>query len=389
MDISAPAADLTSFLIQEIGALLFGLVFLFLFRQSRAVYFGLWSAAWMTRLVAAVFGFALTATGRTPWLAPYATFEFAFAIILVSAARAGFASAFKEWRTVLRLIAILPIFVALVYLLGLYSGLAAYQSTHALVLGFVYLYNFLMLRRQEGVGARVFRSSLVVLAAAFFEHAAIFLWLFTHNAAPEWAQYLRHESYIDFTLHCVMAFAAMAMWNESQLGRIAALKAELDSSRRENLQRLDLDHLTGLLNQAALARRLEAESPFDGAVTVCDLDNFKEINDRYGHLVGDEILQNIGKLLKSSIRAEDEAYRWGGDEFVILLRNQQTDLAVRRMTEIAARLSVFRVRGYGPLPISFSWGVADARARTLRAALDEADRAMYARKRTRAAGREV
>ncbi|MGP8247182.1 MAG: diguanylate cyclase domain-containing protein [Bryobacteraceae bacterium] len=389
MDVSGPVADLTAFLIQEIGALLFGLVFLFLFRQSRAVYFGLWAVAWLLRLIAAVFGFALMSSGHTPWLAPYATFEFAFAIVLVSAARAGFASAVKEWRAVLRLIAILPVFVAAVYLVGLYSGLAAYQATHALVLGFAYLYNFLMLRRQEGVGARVFRFSLVVLAAAFFEHAAILLWLFSHGGASQWAQYLHHESYIDFTLHCVMAFAAMAMWNESQLGRIAALKAEVDHLRRENRQRLDLDHLTGLLNQAALASRVEAARPFDGVVMVCDLDNFKEINDRYGHLVGDEILQSIGKLLAGSVRAEDEAYRWGGDEFVILFRNQQAELALRRITEIAARLSDFRVRGYGLLPVSFSWGVADARARSLREALDEADRAMYTMKRTRAAGREV
>ena len=389
MDVSGPAADLTAFLIQEIGALLFGLVFLFLFRQSRAVYFGLWAAAWLLRLIAAVFGFALTSSGHTPWLAPYATFEFAFAIVLVSAARAGFASVTKEWRTALRLIAILPIFVALVYVVGLYSGLAAYQATHALVLGFVYLYNFLMLRRQGGVGARVFRFSLVVLAAAFFEHAAILLWLFSRGGASEWAQYLHHESYIDFTLHCVMAFAAMAMWNESELGRIAALRAELDHLRRESQQRLDLDYLTGLLNQAALASRLETGRPFDGVVVVCDLDNFKEINDRYGHLVGDEILQSIGKLLTSSIRAEDEAYRWGGDEFVILFHNQQAELALRRIAEIAARLSDFRVRGYGLLPVSFSWGVADARAHTLREALDEADRAMYTLKRTRAAGREI
>jgi diguanylate cyclase (GGDEF)-like protein len=389
MDSTGPVADLTAFLIQEIGALLFGMVFLFLFRQSKAVYFGLWAAAWLLRLIAAVFGFALTASGHTPWLAPYATFEFAFAIVLVSAARAGFGSAVKDWRTVLRLIAILPIFVALVYAVGLYSGLAAYQATHALVLGFVYLYNFLLLRRQEGVGARVFRFSLVVLAAAFFEHAGILLWLFSHGDASEWAQYLHHESYIDFTLHCVMAFAAMAMWNESELGRIAALKAELDHLRRENRQRLDLDHLTGLLNQAALAGRLETDRPFDGVVMVCDLDNFKEINDRYGHLVGDEILQSIGKLLTSSVRAEDEAYRWGGDEFVILFHNQQAELALRRIGEIALRLSDFRVRGYGLLPVTFSWGVADARARTLREALDEADRAMYALKRTRAAGRTV
>jgi len=77
---------------------------------------------------------------------------------------------------------------------------------------------------------------------------------------------------------------------------------------------LDIDRLTGLLNQAALARRMESGEPFTGVVAVCDMDNFKSINDQYGHLVGDEILRNIGHLLRSSVRQQDEAFRWGGDE---------------------------------------------------------------------------
>src|SRR5580704_13657308 len=115
MNPASPIPDITTFYIQEIGALLFGLVFLFLYRQSRAVYFGLWAAAWALRFLAAGFAFELIRTADTRWLAPYATFEFGFVIVLISAARAGFASDLKDWRTVLRLIAILPIFVALVY----------------------------------------------------------------------------------------------------------------------------------------------------------------------------------------------------------------------------------------------------------------------------------
>jgi diguanylate cyclase (GGDEF)-like protein len=139
------------------------------------------------------------------------------------------------------------------------------------------------------------------------------------------------------------------------------------------------------LNQAALARRVEDPGGFEGVVVVCDMDNFKDINDRYGHLVGDEILRNIGHLLQSSIRHEDEAFRWGGDEFVILFRNQRTPIAVRRMADIESRLRDFRVRGLGVLPIRFSWGTADTEGRALRDALDEADRNMYTAKRSRAA----
>jgi diguanylate cyclase (GGDEF)-like protein len=260
----------------------------------------------------------------------------------------------------------------------------AYYTSHALVLSFVYLYNFFALRRNAGVGARAFRFSLAVLALVFLEHAVLVWYLYNTGGAPAWARYLHHETYYDFALHCVLAFAAMAMWSESQLDRIGELRAELEHLRREGERGADLDRLTGLLNQAALARRIEAPANFEGVVAVCDMDNFKDINDRYGHLAGDEILRNIGNLLHSSIRHEDEAFRWGGDEFVILFHNQRAEVARTRMSGIEARLREFRIRGYGALPISFSWGTADAHGRALRETLDEADRNMYALKRTRA-----
>jgi diguanylate cyclase (GGDEF)-like protein len=387
MDPSSPIADITSFYTQEIGAVLFAMVFLFLYRQSKVVYFGLWAGAWFMRLLAAFFGFAMLRSQHAGWLAPYATFEFGFAIILIAAARAGFESSVKDWQVVMRLIALLPIFVALVYAIGQISGLEAYHASHAVVLGGVYLYNFVTLRRSAGIGARLFRFSLLVLSLAFFEHALIFVYLFNRGGADAWVLYLHHETYYDFALHCVLAFAAMAMWSESQIDRINDLVGELDGLRRERKQSLDLDRLTGLFNQAALARRVEDPEDFEGVVVVCDMDNFKDVNDRFGHLVGDEILRNVGNLLQTSIRHADEAFRWGGDEFVILFRGHRAEVAARRMAEIESRLRDFRVRGVGTLPISFSWGTADTHGRILRDALDEADRNMYTLKRTRAAGR--
>jgi diguanylate cyclase (GGDEF)-like protein len=385
VDPSSPFADVTSFYIQEIGSMLFGMVFLFLYRQSRVVYFGLWAIAWVLRLLASFFGYELLRTGHAGWLAPYATFEFAFAIVLISAARAGFASSMRDWRTVLRLIAILPMFVAIVWAYGMYNRMDAYHVSHALLLGFVYLYNFFTLRKNRGVGARMFRFSLLVIAAAFFEHAGILLYLIRRQGAAEWAVYQHHETYIDFTLHCMLAFAAMAMWSESQIDRMRDLVGELDHLRRERSQGLDLDRLTGLLNQAALSRMVEQPDEYQGVVVVCDMDNFKDINDRYGHLIGDEILRNVGHLLQASIRHEDQAFRWGGDEFVILFHNQRADVAARRLAVIEGRLSDFRVRGLGVLPIRFSWGTAETHGRPMREALDEADRNMYAAKRARSA----
>ena len=280
-----PVADSAALYIQVSGALLFGMVFLFLYSQSRVVYFGLWAIAWVLRILAAFFGYELLRTGHSAWLAPYATFEFAFVIVLISAARVGFGSSMRDWRTVLRLIAILPMFVALVWACRLIWGIQAYHTSQAAVLAFVYIYNFMTLPKGKGMGLRAFRFSLLLLAIAFLEQTALFMSL--HGEGTGWMRYMQHETFADFALHCVLAFSAMAMWSESQIGRIHDVAAELDNLRRNVSQIRDLDGLTGLLNQASLERRVEQPGEFPGVVAVCDMDNFKDVNDRHGHLVGD------------------------------------------------------------------------------------------------------
>ena len=167
---------------------------------------------------------------------------------------------------------------------------------------------------------------------------------------------------------------------------IRELAGEVDYLRRETKQRLDLDHLTGLLNRGSAGAGLSISvGGFEGVVAVCDMDNFKEVNDRYGHLVGDEILRNIGNLLKSSIRHEDEALQWGWRRRI---RDPLPQSTLRSSQQahgggISTRLREFRVRGHGVLPITFSWGTAEAAGRVLREALDEADRRMYELKRAK------
>src|SRR5271165_3527483 len=193
MDLSTPIPDFTAFYSQEIGALLLGLVFFFLYRQSRVVYFGLWAIAWLLRFLAGIFGYQLLRSGALGWMAPYAVFEFGFAIVLIAAARAGFASSIKDWRTVLRLISILPVFVALVYAFGWYSRLEGYRASDAVVLGGVYVYNFAALRHNAGLGAMVFRLSLLALAAECLVRAV--------SLAGIHPFYQGYQPYYEFILH--------------------------------------------------------------------------------------------------------------------------------------------------------------------------------------------
>lgn len=372
--------DLAALYVQILGTLLFCLVFLFLWRQSRIVHFGFWSLAWALRTIALLSLYAWFATRRGQWFIPYAFFELAFALSLVAAARARPLSPRAGWK----LLAAFAILLPAAWLLAMYSSFEDFHAMHALVLGGIYLYGSFAMRASSqtaGLGARLFRFTLLCLSIALLHHAAVFYLMHSRGAAPGWAQHLQHSNLYDFALHTLLAFAAMAIWIENQNNRIQEMGDQLDTLRRDSLARLDLDRLTGLMNQAALSKRTGGEGEFSGVVAVCDMDNFKEINDRYGHLIGDEILRNIGNLLRSSIRQEDEAFRWGGDEFVILFRNQRIETVRSRMREIQQRLKEFRVRGHGVLPISFSWGTAEAAGRPLREIVHEADQDMYVYKR--------
>jgi diguanylate cyclase (GGDEF)-like protein len=371
---SLNAADLRALWVQVAGTLVFCLVFTFLWRQSRIVYFGLWGAAWGVQALALALGAAYLRTGSAVALSFYGLLQFAFLVLLAAAARAGFSSTLREWRSVLKFLIAFPIYLAALHALDRQANVQAFYSLHAVLLGLVYVYNFTSIRG-PGLGGALFRLSLLLMAVAFFCQAALPFW-------PVAAR-LPYSLYYDLSLNALLTFAAMAMWIESQRERMRELGAELDRVRRESLLNLELDRLTGLLNQSALSKRMEDPASFQGVVAVCDMDEFKEINDRYGHLVGDEILRAIGHLLRTSVRPEDEAFRWGGDEFVVLFHNQDREVARRRMQEIAQRLRGFRVRGHGILPISFSWGTAEGAGRGLREVVDDADRNMYALKRGR------
>jgi len=380
---NAPAPDVVAVSVQAVGTLVFCLVFLFLWRQSGIVYFGYWSLAWALQVVA-LLSLRLYFLSAVPfWLGPYALFQFAFALALLAAARAGPSRAAHTWKSALRVLLGFPLFLAVVYLLGLESSFEGFQAVHGLVLGSIYLYTFFVIRGSVGIGGRLFRFSLLCLAIAFLHNAAVFFYIYNRGGRPQWPRYLQYNSLYDFGLLMLLALSAMAMLIQSQHDRIDSLAGELDAVRRDSLKNLDLDRLTGLLNQSALERRMEKGEPFSGVVAVCDMDNFKTINDQYGHLVGDEILRNIGHLFRSSIRQEDEAFRWGGDEFVILFGNQNLPVVKARMLEIRRRLSDFQVRGYGALPISFSWGTAETPSGSLRQLLDTADHDMYSYKRRR------
>lgn len=147
--------------------------------------------------------------------------------------------------------------------------------------------------------------------------------------------------------------------------RLRATEALLDASLR--------DDLTGVGNRRKGNAALRQLNPGD-VLMLIDLDHFKQVNDRYGHAAGDAALEALGTYLRNAVRAGDQVFRWGGEEFLMILAgvSDGAEAAGRRLCEGWRRL--------GPLT-TFSAGLAVHRASQDPAVtLVRADAALYAAK---------
>jgi diguanylate cyclase (GGDEF)-like protein/putative nucleotidyltransferase with HDIG domain len=123
-----------------------------------------------------------------------------------------------------------------------------------------------------------------------------------------------------------------------------------------------VDELTGLLNRRSLDEMIDSEisrhSRYGGAfsLAILDLDSFKTFNDTYGHLAGDKLLRDVGSNIKGAIRNADHAFRYGGDEFAVLLPQTTIDAAF----QVAERVRNQIAKGLdsGKIPITASIGLA-------------------------------
>ncbi len=153
------------------------------------------------------------------------------------------------------------------------------------------------------------------------------------------------------------------------------------------------DPLTGVLNRRgferdATQRLTESADDATGALLFIDLNEFKDINDRYGHVVGDQLLTIAAQRLRKSLRSQDIIGRPGGDEFVALVPDVSPTVADQLAQRLAIALEAPYNIGSETMSCAASIGLAlyPANASTLTGLLREADQAMYrAKARTRGA----
>ncbi len=167
-------------------------------------------------------------------------------------------------------------------------------------------------------------------------------------------------------------------------GKIAlTIENALKYQQAENSATTDV--LTTLPNARSLFLHLDSELARAKrhnellSVLVCDLDGFKEVNDRFGHLVGNQVLREIGKALKLTCREYDYVARMGGDEFVVVLPGYPRDVVESKIFQLAeaARIAGREVVGESLLSLSIGQASYPADGADAEGLLAESDRRMY------------
>lgn len=173
--------------------------------------------------------------------------------------------------------------------------------------------------------------------------------------------------------------------------RLAALSKSLHDKLEENLtlqtqlkEDASRDHLTSLHNRRHAHEILpplleDNQGGTETALFLIDIDHFKLFNDRYGHKTGDDVLILIARLLQSDLRKDDYAFRWGGEEFLVVLPNTDQSKALQRCNYWRHLLAQQDLSGITGLQLTFSAGLYVCRpnSTTLLAAVEAADTALY------------
>ena len=385
--------------IQCIGILLLTLLSLFMRSTIRSASLKYWTASWASLSVALLslfIAFRFLPSQRL-FYSLYFFGEYLFGLLFIAGSRSQVTGAALRKRHAYALIPALAVAFVLPYLSRDFNDLF---MIHAVIVAALFATAFITLRKgfksdEPSAGIRVMSTALLLLTIGFLHYVPVFgarkgLWGVTVPAS-----YLQFTSVFDLLFETLLGFGTVMVLMESVRHEVEHANRKLTEARDQLELLVQMDPLTEALNRHAfhsLLRRPEKgqETKTSGSVAVIDIDNLKPINDTFGHTVGDKAIRAVARAMRSLVRADDMLFRWGGDEFLVLMFNLPQEEALRRMEKLNLILEEHGGRWTSvPITVTVSFGVAGFDSLTgLGEAIEAADKAMYAQ-RNQARGRSL
>ncbi len=370
-------------LIQLIGVLLITILTLFLQRSLRSVTLKYWTYAWLCLSFALIcLRSAFDFSNPASLYSLYFFGEYLFGFMLLTGCRNLFV---KEGGTRTSELLIIPLgLIAIGF--PLYSkDFDEMYNVHSIILCGFFVWSLIALRH-SGVrtfGWRVMHVALGALSIEFFLYSVIFT---SNHFAAMPVEMLQYKSMIDLVLETALGFGMVIVLLETVLADVKNENEALTNAHGRLEELVNTDPLTAAFNRHAfygfIRKGNEEAEAVSGCVGFFDIDNLKEINDQFGHPAGDQAIRTVARSIRDLIRAEDLIYRWGGDEFFVIMVGLDAETAAVRMQRLDAVLHTTYIEEIDEaISIGVSTGFCDFHgASVLEDAIRSADAEMYKNK---------
>ena len=385
--------------IQCVGVLLITLLSIFMRSSIKSVALRYWTASWASlsaSLLSLFIGFQF-APNQKLFYSVYFFGEYLFGLLFIAGCRSQMSgsSPSKKERYFL-----IPAVVVALVLPRASADFNDLFMIHSAILAVLFLIAFFTLRRgrqleEPSPGIRVMSAALMLLAIGFLHYVPVFGARKGFFGITIPLGYLQYTSIFDLLFEILLGFGTVMVLMETVRREVEMANRKLLQARDKLELLVQMDPLTEALNRHAFHSLLRSpetgqEVVTSGSVAVLDIDNLKPINDTMGHTVGDKAIRAVASATRSLVRADDMLFRWGGDEFLVLMFKLPQPQASRRMEKLNKILEENAMRWMGTqINVTVSFGVAGFTSLSdLGQAIEQADKAMYAQ-RNRMRGHKV
>jgi diguanylate cyclase len=377
--------------IQCVGILLITLLSMFMRSTLKSNALTYWTAAWASLSLSLISLFAAFRLGSTHTIfySCYFFGEYLFGLFFIAGCRSQVTAASLNKKHSYFLLPAIVVALALPYVSRDFND---QFMIHAAILSVLFMISFFTLRKgrrdETGPSITVMSVALLLMTIDFLHYVPAFGARKGLLGITVPSSYFRYTSLFDLLFEILLGFGTVMVLMESVRREVELANRKLTEARDQLELLVQMDPLTEALNRHAfhsLLRRPEngqENTATSGSVAVLDIDNLKPINDTLGHTVGDKAIRAVARAMRSLVRADDMLFRWGGDEFLVLMFKLPQPEASRRIAKLNKILEENCDRWIGEsVKVTVSFGVAGFTSLTdLGQAIEQADKAMYAQR---------